>query len=262
MPVLVVLHLENSTPARIGRLLLAMGHALDIRRPRFGDPLPATLSDHAGAVIFGGPQSANDPDDYIKAEVDWIGVALKEDKPLLGVCLGGQMIAKYLGERVFKHDDLASEVGYYPVAATPAGQRICPAAFPDVVYQWHKEGFDLPRGSTLLVKGCDLFPNQAFQYGSATAIQFHPEVTYAMIWRWTTRGHDRMRARNARDRHEHVEGWFRYDPAISRWISGFLESWIDGGVAKEASICGLQEAGNTMNGGTPLPEAGRHRARR
>ena len=74
-PVLIVLHQEHSTPGRVGRLLEARGHALDIRKPRFGDPLPQTMRDHAGAVIFGGPMGANDPDDFIKAEIDrWADV--------------------------------------------------------------------------------------------------------------------------------------------------------------------------------------------
>ena len=62
-PVLIVLHQETSTPGRVGKALRALGHPLDIRRPRFGDPLPDTLDQHAGAVIFGGPMSANDSDD-------------------------------------------------------------------------------------------------------------------------------------------------------------------------------------------------------
>ena len=57
-PVLIVLHQETSTPGRVGNVLRALGHTLDIRRPRFGDPLPETLDQHAGAVIFGGPMSA------------------------------------------------------------------------------------------------------------------------------------------------------------------------------------------------------------
>src|ERR1044072_9609531 len=83
--VLIVLHQEQSTPGRVGYALRERGYALDIRRPRFGDPLPSTLAEHAGAVIFGGPQSANDPDDFIKAESDFIGVALQEGKPYLGI---------------------------------------------------------------------------------------------------------------------------------------------------------------------------------
>jgi GMP synthase (glutamine-hydrolysing) len=71
-PVLIILHQETSTPGRVGNTLRALGYPLDVRRPRFGDPLPETLDQHAGAVIFGGPMSANDPDDYISREIDWI----------------------------------------------------------------------------------------------------------------------------------------------------------------------------------------------
>jgi GMP synthase (glutamine-hydrolysing) len=87
-PVLVILHQENSTPGRVGNVLRALGHRLDIRRPRFGDQLPETLDDHAGAVIFGGPMSANDPDDYVGKEIDWIEIPLREQRPFLGICLG------------------------------------------------------------------------------------------------------------------------------------------------------------------------------
>ena len=86
-PVLAVLHQEHSTPGRVGHYLAKLGVPLDIRRPRFGDPLPETLAEHAGAVIFGGPQSANDNDDFVRREIDWIGVPLAEKKPFLGICL-------------------------------------------------------------------------------------------------------------------------------------------------------------------------------
>ena len=74
LPVLIVLHQESSTPGRVGNALRALGHTLDIRRPRFGDPLPETLDDHAGAVFFGGPMSANDSDEYVRREIDWIEI--------------------------------------------------------------------------------------------------------------------------------------------------------------------------------------------
>jgi hypothetical protein len=78
LPVLIVLHQETSTPGRVGNALRALGHPLDIRRPRFGDALPETLDAHAGAVIFGGPMSANDGDDYVRREIDWIEIPLRE----------------------------------------------------------------------------------------------------------------------------------------------------------------------------------------
>ena len=100
LPVLIVLHQEHSTPGRVGNALEIRGFTLDIRRPRFDEPLPETLENHAGAVIFGGPQSANDKEDFIRCEIDWLGVPLKEKKPFLGICLGAQMLARQLGAKV------------------------------------------------------------------------------------------------------------------------------------------------------------------
>jgi GMP synthase (glutamine-hydrolysing) len=88
LPVLIVLHQETSSPGRVGNALRALGHPLDIRRPRFGDPLPETLDGHAGAVIFGGPMSANDPDDYVRREIEWIAVPLREQQAAAGTLPG------------------------------------------------------------------------------------------------------------------------------------------------------------------------------
>ena len=226
--VLLVLHQEQSTPGRVGLALRDRGYVLDIRRPRFGDPLPKTMADHAGAVIFGGPQSANDPDDFIKAEIDWIGVPLKEEKPFLGICLGAQMLAKQLGERVFTHPEGKAEIGYYPIRPTAAGRAIC--AWPDHMYQWHREGFDLPRGTELLAEG-EIFATQAFRAGSGYAIQFHAEVTHAMMCRWTTRGASRMELPGAKKRAEHFADRPVYDHGIRAWLSAFLDHWLAAGTA-------------------------------
>src|SRR5262249_58066618 len=99
-PVLLVLHQELSPAGRVGHYLAKHGVPVDIRRPRLGDQLPETLAGHAGAVIFGGPNSANDSDEFIRREIDWIAVPLAEKKPFLGICLGAQMLAKHLGARV------------------------------------------------------------------------------------------------------------------------------------------------------------------
>ena len=68
--ILTILHQERSTPGRVGRLLVERGFTLDIRKPCLGDELPSTMQDHAGAMIFGGPMSANDDNDGIKREID------------------------------------------------------------------------------------------------------------------------------------------------------------------------------------------------
>ncbi len=228
-PVLIVLHQEHSTPGRVGRMLQQRGHRLDIRHPRFGDPLPKTMRDHAGAIYFGGPMSANDPDDFVLREVDWIGVPLREGRPFLGLCLGAQMLARHLGERVYRYPCGRSEIGYYPIEATEHGKAVCAAPFPSLVYQWHREGFDAPRDACLLAKGRD-FPAQAMRCGEAAfGLQFHPEVTYAMIRRWTTKGHERMDAPGAQPAAAHLDGWFQFDHAIARWLDAFLDRWLAGG---------------------------------
>lgn len=223
--VLIILHQEHSTPGRIGHALVERGFALDIRRPRFGEPLPGTMAEHAGAIIFGGPQSANDEDEFVRRETDWLAVPLKEGKPFLGICLGAQMLARHLGGTVFCHRDGHVEVGYYPIRPTATGLALCDP-WPAYVYQWHREGFDLPPGAELLAEG-DTFSVQMFRAGGAAyGIQFHPEVTHAMMCRWTTRGHARMELPNARPRVAHFEDRPAYDFAIRAWLSTFLDRWI------------------------------------
>jgi GMP synthase (glutamine-hydrolysing) len=93
------------------------------------------------------------------------------------------MLANHLG--AFHAQEFA-EIGYYPILSTAAAQEL--GAFPQHVYQWHREGFGLAHGARLLATSTGAFPNQAFSYGSAIAVQFHPEITYAQLHRWT--GHN------------------------------------------------------------------------
>jgi GMP synthase (glutamine-hydrolysing) len=224
LPVLVVLHQETSTPGRVGNALRSLGYPLDIRRPRFGDALPETLVEHAGAVIFGGPMSANDPDEYVRREIDWIAVPLLEQRPYLGICLGAQMLAVQLGARVAPHAGGRAEIGYYPIRPTPAGLKICPH-WPDQVYHWHREGFELPSGCELLAEGGD-FPVQAVRFGHAFGLQFHPDVTYAMMCRWTTRGAERLDMPGAHPRHQHFAGRACHDVVERAWLMHFLDGWL------------------------------------
>jgi GMP synthase (glutamine-hydrolysing) len=224
-PILIVLHQEHSTPGRVGHALRQLGHPLDVRRPRFGDPLPPTMREHAGAVIFGGPMSANDRDDFIRREIDWIAVPLKEQKPFLGICLGAQMCAHHLGGRVYRHPQGHAEIGYYPIHPTEVGLSVV-NPWPEQVYQWHREGFDLPPGAALLAEG-ELFEVQAFRYGPAAyAFQFHPDVTHAMMHKWTTRGHERLALPGARPRNTHFEDRAVFDFSARAWLQAFLNRWI------------------------------------
>ena len=222
--ILVVLHQETSSPGRVGVMLQELGYALDIRRPPLGHELPDTLEYHEGAVIFGGPMSANDPDEFVKREIDWIRIPLQENKPFFGICLGAQMMVKHLGGEVRPEGNEFAEIGYYPLRATGEGNALM--AWPDMAYQWHREGFSLPEGAELLATG-DVYPNQAIRYGeTAFGVQFHAELTHAMLNRWTTRGAHRFNLNGAQERREHFEGRYQYDPAIRKWLREFLDLWI------------------------------------
>ena len=222
-PVCIVLHQENSNPGHVGQWFVRNGYKLDIRKPRFGDALPETLASHCGAVVFGGPMSANDKDEFIRLETEWVGVALKEEKPFLGICLGAQMLANHLGAKVGFHAEELTEIGYYPLITTTEGIPL--GRFPEHVYQWHREGFELARGARLLATSTGAYPNQAFGYGSGIGVQFHPEITYAQVHRWTGHNNTRLDMKGARARHEHIEGHIHHGPKVHAWLDRFLGRW-------------------------------------
>jgi GMP synthase (glutamine-hydrolysing) len=223
-PVCIVLHQEHSNPGHVGQWFVRNGHPLDIRKPRFGEPMPETLENHCGAVIFGGPMSANDKDAFIGVETDWIGVALQEKKPFLGICLGAQMLTNHLGGRVGFHPEEKVEIGYYPLVTTDAGKNIGP--FPDHVYQWHREGCELPSGMRLLATSDGPFPNQAFACGSALGVQFHPEITYAQVHRWTGHNTTRLLMNGARERGDHIAGHVMHGAKVQSWLDALLRRWV------------------------------------
>lgn len=229
LPVLIVLHQQHSNPGHVGQWFRRNGHPLDIRRHFNGEPLPETLAGHCGAVIFGGPQSANDSLDFIRREVDWISVPLKEKKPFLGICLGAQMLARHLGARVDHCCHGSVEIGYHPIRPTEAG---APFDFPQRVYQWHREGFDVAHGSTLLATSDGAYPNQAFRYGSGYGLQFHPEITFTQVNRWSGGNPVRLLLRGARPRQHHIDTHLMEAPKVRGWLDRFLNKWVSGELAR------------------------------
>ncbi|HJM50934.1 MAG TPA: glutamine amidotransferase [Alphaproteobacteria bacterium] len=224
--VLLIVHQHSSDPGRVARQLRVLGYGLDVRRPALGEALPATLDDHAGAIVFGGPMSANDDHlDFIRAEIDWIPLVLAAGKPFLGICLGAQMLARVLGQRVYEHPEGQAEIGFYPIEATAAGRRAGLFGGPLRAYQWHREGFDLPAGAELLATG-EIFPNQAFRLGNAYGIQFHPEVTHKIMSRWVTKGAERLKTPGAQSAEHQLALRRRCEPGVIRWLSHFLQVWL------------------------------------
>lgn len=134
-------------------------------------------------IVLGGPMSANDPE--MSPELTLIAAALERGIPILGVCLGAQLIAKALGARVYPNREL--EIGWAPVFFTEAARSdrvFSKIPSPATVFHLHGETFDLPRNAQLLAWS-DKTPHQAYRYGSKVyGLQFHPEVTAEMIEDW------------------------------------------------------------------------------
>jgi len=223
--VLIVVHQERSTPGKIGEQLEARGYTLDRRCPNLGDPLPTDLSDYAAAVVFGGPMSAND--DHlpgIRAELDWLeGTAIPADRPVLGICLGAQLLARVLGAKVGPDPDGLVEIGYWPVHPTEAGERYFDGS--TVFYQWHSETFEIPPEAVHLAAN-DSFEGQAFRYNQHVyGIEFHPEMTLEMINRWCTseRGAPKLSWNGAQPHAEQLAAYDRHAAATDRWLEQFLD---------------------------------------
>jgi GMP synthase (glutamine-hydrolysing) len=138
-------------------------------------------------VVLGGPIGANDETDYpfLKDELRAIESRLKSGKPVLGLCLGAQLIARALGAKVYPNK--VKEIGFKPVTLTDAGKASPLAALEGApLLHWHGDTFDLPKDARLLAS-TDVTAHQAFAWGpndQALALQFHPEGTARDLERW------------------------------------------------------------------------------
>ena len=224
---LFILHQKTSEAGDIANKLKIRGFDFEIRRPSLGDSLPTNLNNYSAIVVFGGPMSANDNNEFMNKEIDWIGQVLQSEVPFLGICLGAQILVKYLGCKVEKNPNEISEIGFYKIQPTENGIKLFQSQ--DVFYQFHTEGFELPSGCELLAKG-DIFTNQAFRYKNCYGLQFHPEVNIYLHLKWLflvliKKPHILFKngAQNI-----FYQLWLRikYNNSISRWLDDFLDNYL------------------------------------
>ncbi len=182
---LVLRHVEHE---HIGTLADVFGRAKIAYRYADlfqNDPVPETASDLGGLVVMGGPMGVYESDRYpfLKPEQLLIRRAAEDGLPVLGICLGAQLIASALRARVYPGPH--KEIGWYPVELTAPGDDFTaglPASF--MAFHWHGDTFDLPSGAVRLFRS-RLYENQGFRLGrNVLALQFHFEVNAAMIGEW------------------------------------------------------------------------------
>ena len=122
--VLYVLHQKTSVAGDIGNKFKERGYLEEIIRPPLGDKLPEDLSKYSAIIIFGGPMSVNDEDQFIKDEINWMEKVINSKIPFLGICLGAQILAKYLGCDVVKNENDLAEIGFYQIKPVGEGDNI------------------------------------------------------------------------------------------------------------------------------------------
>jgi len=188
MPSLLVCqHVAHEILGTLNPLLKSAGFR--IRYVNFGrhpDAQPS-LEGYNGLVVLGGPMSVNHVErhPHLAAEMRLIEQAMGKNLPVLGICLGAQLIAKVLGARVYPNKE--KEIGWYEVSPTGiASSDPLVAHFQETekIFQWHGDTFDIPGGAVHLATS-ELCSNQAFRYRSDVyGLQFHLEVDEPMIQRW------------------------------------------------------------------------------
>jgi GMP synthase (glutamine-hydrolysing) len=191
MQFLIIQHLDIEPPALIADVLRDAGHELSYVHVSKGETLPQNTHHLAGAIIMGGPQSANDSHlPYIQAELEWLTLRIREGLPMLGICLGGQLMAKAAGATISASP--FRELGWYPVYQTPdATNDPLFSSMPIeglTVFQWHGETFSIPETATPVMSHPEV-PAQAFRLKKAQyGMQFHFEVDDALIEQWIEAG--------------------------------------------------------------------------
>jgi GMP synthase-like glutamine amidotransferase len=180
MEVAVFQHMETEGPGFFPEILRARGISCKIHRLYESGGPPAGIS--SPLIIMGGGMSVHDEKEYpfLAQEKEIIRRYVREGRPVVGICLGAQLIADAVGSRVYP---FIREIGWCGI------ERESPEyfqEFPDrmEVFQFHGDTFDLPRGAVLIWRGSEV-KHQMFLFGSAAGVQFHPEITLPLIRAWT-----------------------------------------------------------------------------
>ncbi len=141
-------------------------------------------------VILGAPESANDDLPYLHEEQKLIKKSVENNTPVLGICLGSQLIAKTFGGKVYHGPK--KEIGFYSDLVPEANSSLF-SGFenPFTVFHWHGDTFDLPEGASRLVRSKN-YQNQAFQFQSAVGLQFHLEVDEEMVNLWLDKTEEKL----------------------------------------------------------------------
>ncbi len=231
-PVLILQHQTGDGPAYLATWLRRRGLRYELRNTEAGDPFPDALAGYCALAILGGEMGANDPLPSLRQAEALILQGVRDGVPVIGHCLGGQLMARALGARVARA--AVPEIGWQPltVADNPAAAAWLGAAGPRLAMQWHFDAFDLPPGAQPLA-GSALCAQQAFAVGPHLAMQFHVEIDAHKLLRWAAE--DSASHREAVRRHASAQsaeairaGIATQMKAHQAWADHIYGAWLRG----------------------------------
>lgn len=182
--VLFIQHGDTDKPGLLGEVLEGLGIPMDVLHPYLDQPVPANLGDYSGLALGGGAQGVYEQDQYpyLTQECHLVREAMAAERPVLGLCLGGQLMASALGADVRKSG--RKEIGFFEVTLDEFSQYDpvwsgMPQTF--ITTHWHGDVFDIPPGGMKMASSA-MTPNQLFRYGhSMYGLQFHLEMTPVIL---------------------------------------------------------------------------------
>jgi GMP synthase (glutamine-hydrolysing) len=192
--------LRHELPDHLGvgeEVLLAEGLEVSYVELWRGQQVPRA-ADCQGMLILGGEMNADETErhPFLLAERELVRECAASSVPTLGICLGGQVMARAFGAAVWPGS--SREAGFLPIELTPAGRSdplLSVFADGDRVLRWHQDAFDVPAGGHLLLRAAGVAPNQGFRVGPCSwGVQFHPEVTGELVEEWLHLAGDALRS--------------------------------------------------------------------
>lgn len=227
-PVLILQHLHMDGPAYLATWLQAAGVPFELRNTEAGDAFPERLEGYRALAILGGTMSANDDLPSLRRAEDLIRQGVAQGRPVIGHCLGGQLMARALGATVQRSP--APEVGWLPIRLREgAGDWFGPEPRATVM-QWHGEAFGLPDGARWLAES-DACPHQAFALGPHLGMQFHVEVDAAKLAIWTPEAAaDPLHPHTVQDRATMASGSARHLAAQQALAGRLYRRWLSASV--------------------------------
>jgi len=230
LPVLIFRHIAHEGPGYLGDFLQHRKIPYRMICVDQGESIPDSVEQASALVFMGGPMSVNDPLPWIADELSLIQQAIANHIPVLGHCLGGQLMAKAMGARVYENP--VSEIGWHITEKlTNAESRDWLAMIPgqSEIFHWHGETFDIPVGARPLLQS-RFCKNQAFVYRNCLGFQCHIEMTAPLVQKWVEESMGELRVSESvqsgeemlRNLDERIEKLNRIaDSIYSRWLAAW-----------------------------------------